>query len=113
MPGILLNVPHTLGKWCETFPATPVRPHETAKWILMYASASWRPCGWFSGARNSGTWWWSPSFNQHREFERVAPRYDLMNDLMSVGLHRLWKRYLVGNSRFVWLLLRERVARRK
>jgi len=24
-------------------------------------------------------------------FERVAPRYDLMNDLMSGGLHRLWK----------------------
>lgn len=26
---------------------------------------------------------------------------------------RLWRRYLVGNSRFVWLLLRERLARRK
>lgn len=25
-------------------------------------------------------------------FERVAPRYDLMNDLMSMGIHRLWKR---------------------
>ncbi len=25
-------------------------------------------------------------------FDRVAPRYDLMNDLMSMGLHRLWKR---------------------
>jgi demethylmenaquinone methyltransferase / 2-methoxy-6-polyprenyl-1,4-benzoquinol methylase len=24
-------------------------------------------------------------------FNRVAPRYDLMNDLMSGGLHRLWK----------------------
>jgi demethylmenaquinone methyltransferase/2-methoxy-6-polyprenyl-1,4-benzoquinol methylase len=24
-------------------------------------------------------------------FDRVAPRYDLMNDLMSLGLHRLWK----------------------
>jgi demethylmenaquinone methyltransferase/2-methoxy-6-polyprenyl-1,4-benzoquinol methylase len=24
-------------------------------------------------------------------FERVAPRYDLMNDLMSGGMHRLWK----------------------
>lgn len=34
---------------------------------------------------------------QHRAdiqamFELVAPRYDLMNDLMSMGTHRLWKR---------------------
>ena len=25
-------------------------------------------------------------------FRRVAPRYDLMNDLMSMGIHRWWKR---------------------
>jgi demethylmenaquinone methyltransferase/2-methoxy-6-polyprenyl-1,4-benzoquinol methylase len=25
-------------------------------------------------------------------FDSVAPRYDLMNDLMSLGIHRLWKR---------------------
>src|SRR5262245_55483956 len=24
-------------------------------------------------------------------FDRVAPKYDLMNDLMSGGLHRIWK----------------------
>ncbi len=29
-------------------------------------------------------------------FDSVARRYDLMNDLMSGGLHRLWKRYAVG-----------------
>ena len=29
-------------------------------------------------------------------FESVARRYDLMNDLMSGGMHRLWKRYAVG-----------------
>jgi demethylmenaquinone methyltransferase/2-methoxy-6-polyprenyl-1,4-benzoquinol methylase len=29
-------------------------------------------------------------------FESVARRYDIMNDLMSGGLHRLWKRYAVG-----------------
>jgi len=28
-------------------------------------------------------------------FDSVAPRYDLMNDLMSLGLHRLWKRFAV------------------
>ncbi|MEX1073726.1 MAG: class I SAM-dependent methyltransferase, partial [Burkholderiales bacterium] len=28
-------------------------------------------------------------------FDRVAPRYDLMNDLMSLGLHRLWKAFAV------------------
>jgi demethylmenaquinone methyltransferase/2-methoxy-6-polyprenyl-1,4-benzoquinol methylase len=30
-----------------------------------------------------------------RVFESVAPRYDLMNDLMSAGVHRLWKNALV------------------
>lgn len=30
-----------------------------------------------------------------RVFESVAGRYDLMNDLMSVGLHRWWKRFAV------------------
>ncbi|HEY0200179.1 MAG TPA: bifunctional demethylmenaquinone methyltransferase/2-methoxy-6-polyprenyl-1,4-benzoquinol methylase UbiE [Burkholderiaceae bacterium] len=28
-------------------------------------------------------------------FDSVAPKYDIMNDLMSGGLHRLWKRYTV------------------
>lgn len=28
-------------------------------------------------------------------FDSVATRYDLMNDLMSAGLHRLWKRHTV------------------
>lgn len=31
-----------------------------------------------------------------RVFDSVAGRYDLMNDLMSAGLHRLWKRYFLG-----------------
>jgi demethylmenaquinone methyltransferase/2-methoxy-6-polyprenyl-1,4-benzoquinol methylase len=26
-------------------------------------------------------------------FDSVAPKYDLMNDLMSMGLHRIWKAY--------------------
>lgn len=26
-------------------------------------------------------------------FDSVAPKYDVMNDLMSAGLHRVWKRY--------------------
>jgi demethylmenaquinone methyltransferase/2-methoxy-6-polyprenyl-1,4-benzoquinol methylase len=29
-------------------------------------------------------------------FDSVANRYDLMNDLMSAGAHRLWKRYLLS-----------------
>ncbi len=28
-------------------------------------------------------------------FDSVAPRYDVMNDLMSAGLHRIWKRYTI------------------
>jgi len=28
-------------------------------------------------------------------FDSVAPRYDVMNDLMSLGIHRVWKRILV------------------
>jgi demethylmenaquinone methyltransferase/2-methoxy-6-polyprenyl-1,4-benzoquinol methylase len=31
-------------------------------------------------------------------FDSVAGRYDLMNDLMSAGLHRLWKHFTVGQS---------------
>lgn len=31
-------------------------------------------------------------------FDSVAPRYDLMNDLMSLGLHRLWKQATVSAS---------------
>ena len=31
-------------------------------------------------------------------FDSVATRYDLMNDLMSLGLHRLWKRFAVEQS---------------
>jgi demethylmenaquinone methyltransferase/2-methoxy-6-polyprenyl-1,4-benzoquinol methylase len=32
-------------------------------------------------------------------FDSVAERYDLMNDLMSLGLHRLWKRFAVTVAR--------------
>jgi demethylmenaquinone methyltransferase/2-methoxy-6-polyprenyl-1,4-benzoquinol methylase len=32
----------------------------------------------------------------HHVFESVATRYDVMNDLMSAGMHRLWKRFAVG-----------------
>jgi demethylmenaquinone methyltransferase / 2-methoxy-6-polyprenyl-1,4-benzoquinol methylase len=32
-------------------------------------------------------------------FDRVAPRYDLMNDLMSLGVHRLWKRIFITDLR--------------
>ncbi len=31
-------------------------------------------------------------------FDSVADRYDVMNDLMSAGLHRLWKRYTIDQA---------------
>ncbi len=31
-------------------------------------------------------------------FRSVAPSYDVMNDLMSLGLHRLWKRFAIEMS---------------
>jgi demethylmenaquinone methyltransferase/2-methoxy-6-polyprenyl-1,4-benzoquinol methylase len=31
-------------------------------------------------------------------FSSVAGKYDVMNDLMSFGIHRLWKRYFVATS---------------
>jgi len=32
-------------------------------------------------------------------FDSVAPRYDVMNDLMSLGLHRAWKAYTIAVAR--------------
>ena len=34
----------------------------------------------------------------HGVFESVAGKYDLMNDLMSLGIHRLWKRHFIAIS---------------
>ena len=31
-------------------------------------------------------------------FDSVAPKYDLMNDLMSAGLHRLWKSFALSQT---------------
>jgi demethylmenaquinone methyltransferase/2-methoxy-6-polyprenyl-1,4-benzoquinol methylase len=31
-------------------------------------------------------------------FDSVATRYDVMNDLMSAGMHRLWKRYTIQEA---------------
>jgi len=33
-----------------------------------------------------------------RVFTSVAAKYDLMNDLMSLGVHRIWKRWFVSTS---------------
>ena len=30
-------------------------------------------------------------------FDSVAPRYDLMNDLMSLGIHRIWKQIFIND----------------
>jgi demethylmenaquinone methyltransferase/2-methoxy-6-polyprenyl-1,4-benzoquinol methylase len=35
-----------------------------------------------------------------RVFKVVAPRYDLMNDFMSFGIHRFWKTYFVNQIKF-------------
>jgi demethylmenaquinone methyltransferase/2-methoxy-6-polyprenyl-1,4-benzoquinol methylase len=35
----------------------------------------------------------------HALFERIASRYDLLNDLQSFGLHRRWKRHLLKIAR--------------
>src|SRR3954464_12101119 len=32
-------------------------------------------------------------------FDRVAERYDVMNDLMSLGLHRYWKTFAISVAR--------------
>ena len=32
----------------------------------------------------------------HDVFSRVASQYDLMNDLMSLGVHRLWKKTFIN-----------------
>jgi demethylmenaquinone methyltransferase / 2-methoxy-6-polyprenyl-1,4-benzoquinol methylase len=31
-------------------------------------------------------------------FDSVAPKYDIMNDLMSGGLHRMWKAFTIGQT---------------
>uniref|UniRef100_A0A914R8J2 2-methoxy-6-polyprenyl-1,4-benzoquinol methylase, mitochondrial n=1 Tax=Panagrolaimus davidi TaxID=227884 RepID=A0A914R8J2_9BILA len=34
----------------------------------------------------------------HTVFANVADKYDLLNDAMSVGVHRLWKNYFVNSA---------------
>lgn len=42
---------------------------------------------------------WEEKENKVRDvFHSVASRYDLMNDLMSLGIHRLWKRFTIELS---------------
>jgi len=31
-------------------------------------------------------------------FDSVVDNYDLMNDVMSIGTHRLWKNYTIASS---------------
>ena len=35
-------------------------------------------------------------------FDSVASKYDVMNDLMSMGMHRAWKAYTVAVARVRW-----------
>jgi demethylmenaquinone methyltransferase/2-methoxy-6-polyprenyl-1,4-benzoquinol methylase len=42
---------------------------------------------------------WEEKAGKVREvFDSVANRYDLMNDLMSAGIHRLWKKFTIEQS---------------
>ena len=42
---------------------------------------------------------WSEKKTRVRDvFDSVAPRYDLMNDAMSLGLHRLWKQFTIART---------------
>ena len=43
-------------------------------------------------------------------FSNVAPSYDVMNDAMSMGLHRLWKGRCVAEARAVWQLAMQGAA---
>ena len=36
-----------------------------------------------------------PAHSVRGVFDSVASRYDVMNDLMSPGVHRLWKRFAI------------------
>jgi demethylmenaquinone methyltransferase/2-methoxy-6-polyprenyl-1,4-benzoquinol methylase len=42
--------------------------------------------------------WQSKKARVRAVFDSVAPRYDLMNDVMSGGLHRLWKRFALAHT---------------
>ena len=47
-------------------------------------------------------------------FDSVAGKYDLMNDVMSMGTHRLWKNYTISSSmlkrEIMFLILLEALA---
>jgi demethylmenaquinone methyltransferase / 2-methoxy-6-polyprenyl-1,4-benzoquinol methylase len=56
-----------------------------------------------AGAGEEGSWFGFSPINPRLKtvrvkqvFESVAPSYDLMNDLMSLGIHRIWKRRFVA-----------------
>lgn len=38
-------------------------------------------------------------------FHSVAAKYDLMNDLMSFGIHRIWKKQPLLNLEFVRVIM--------
>ena len=38
-------------------------------------------------------------------FDSVAGKYDLMNDIMSLGTHRLWKNYTIASSNVLKVIM--------
>ncbi|KAK2094848.1 2-hexaprenyl-6-methoxy-1,4-benzoquinone methyltransferase [Saguinus oedipus] len=70
---------------------------------LLGLHGSW-PGAPLSALLRSGQWKRTSGFrlcqrgkggNVHQVFESVAKKYDVMNDMMSLGIHRLWKDLLL------------------
>lgn len=68
---------------------------------MKEASESQNTCSVSSGLTHFGYKIIPEAEKEHRVarvFNTVACKYDLMNDIMSLGLHRLWKSFTIGRA---------------